>query len=58
MTPQETLTARIAEVETTIEAIEQRPGRRTGAERTEIAEQSRYLGGLQDAYQIVYGGVQ
>lgn len=55
MTPQEALTVRIAEVETAIWAIEERPGRRTGAERAEIAERSRYLGGLRDAYQIVYG---
>lgn len=58
MTPQDALTLRIAEVEMAICAIEERPGRRTSAERAVIAERSRYLGGLRDAYQIVYGGAR
>ena len=54
MSPREVLAAKIAAETAAIEQIEQRPGRRTVAERGEIAERSRYLSGLQDAYAIVF----
>jgi hypothetical protein len=55
MTGKEALAAKIAAVRVEIEQAEARPGRRTGAQRSEIAERSRYLSGLEDAFVIAFG---
>lgn len=47
------LMIKISEVRAEIERMEQRPGRRTGADRAMIAERSIYLSGLEDALKIV-----
>jgi hypothetical protein len=55
VSPRERLAAKISDEQAAIQEIERRPGRRTGAQRAEIAERSRYLSGLTDAYEIAFG---